>query len=182
MRHRSLLVLTAALSIATAANAQSQTIEPANAAPVPNPVSSAAPDAPASTPAPAAGKKVWTNEDVSDLRTNSTISTVGSTDTKRSAKTAPAAKPRNPRQYQAQIARLEGQIPALDQQIAELQDAIDGKPTGDAKSSKRPRSVQADDWNVQMQNLQKKKQDLLDQIAAMKDEARHQGVPPNTLP
>jgi hypothetical protein len=181
MRHRSLLVLATALSIATALSAQSQTAPSTEAAQTPNQASGTASAVPTSTPAPPAGKKVWTNEDVSDLRTNSTISTVGSTDTKPSAKTA-AGKPKYPRQYQAQIARLEGQIPQLDQQIAELQDAIDGKPTGDAKSSKRPRNVQADDWNVQMQDLQKKKQGILDQIAAMKDEARHQGVPPNTLP
>ncbi|HXO87408.1 MAG TPA: hypothetical protein VN885_02090 [Candidatus Acidoferrales bacterium] len=178
MRHRSLLVLATALCIATTVSAQSQTTPSTEA---PNQASSTAAAAPANTPAPPAGKKVWTNEDVSDLRTNSTISTVGSTDTKPSAKAA-AGKPKIPKQYPAQIARLEAQIPQLDQQIGELQDAIDGKPTGDAKSSKRPRSVQADDWNVQMQDLQKKKQGILDQIAAMKDEARHQGVPPNTLP
>ena len=176
MRHRSLLVLATALCIATTVSAQSQTTPSTDTAQAPNQASSTA------SAAPPAGKKVWTNEDVSDLRTNSTISTVGSTDTKPSAKTSSAGKPKNPKQYQAQIARLEGQIPSLDQQIAELQDAIDGKPTGDAKTSKRPRSVQADDWNVQMQDLQKKKQGILDQIAAMKDEARHQGVPPNTLP
>jgi hypothetical protein len=181
MRHRSLFVLATALCIATTVSAQSQTT-PSTEAPAPNQASPTASAAPANTPAPPAGKKVWTNEDVSDLRTNSTISTVGSTDTKPPAKTAAAGKNKNPKQYQAQIARLEGQIPQLDQQIAELQDAIDGKPTGDAKSSKRPRSVQADDWNVQMQDLQKKKQGILDQVAAMKDEARHQGVPPNTLP
>ena len=176
MRHRSLLVLAAALCIAASVNAQSQTTPSTDTAQTQNQASSTTP---AASPA---GKKVWTNEDVSDLRTNSTISTVGSTDSKPPAKAASALKPKNPKQYQAQIARLEGQIPPLDQQIAELQDAIDGKPTGDAKSSKRPRSVQADDWNVQMQDLQKKKQGILDQIAAMKDEARHQGVPPNTLP
>jgi|ERR1700722_970064 hypothetical protein len=175
MRHRSLLVLATALCLATTVSAQSQST-PSDTAQTPNPASSTA------SAAPPAGKKVWTNEDVSDLRTNSTISTVGSTDTKPSAKTSSAGKPKNPKQYQAQIARLEGQIPQLDQEITELQDAIEGKPTGDAKSSKRPRSVQADDWNVQMQDLQKKKQGILDQIAAMKDEARHQGVPPNTLP
>jgi hypothetical protein len=176
MRHRSLLVLATALCIAATVSAQSQTTGSTDTAQTPNPASSAAPAA------PPAGKKVWTNEDVSELRINSTISTVGSTDTKPPAKASSAGKPKNPKQYQAQIARLEGQIPQLDQQIAELQDAIDGKPTGDAKTSKRPRNVQADDWNVQMQDLQKKKQDILDQIAAMKDEARHQGVPPNTLP
>lgn len=175
MRHRSLLLLAAALCIATAVSAQSQPTG-SDTAQTPNQASGT------TSAAPPAGKKVWTNEDVSDLRTNSTISTVGSTDSKPSAKAALAGKPKNPKQYQAQIARLEGQVPQLDQQIAELQDAIDGKPTGDAKSSKRPRNVQADDWNVQMQDLQKKKQDILDQIAAVKDEARHQGVPPNTLP
>jgi hypothetical protein len=135
--------------------------------------------APATT-APA--KKVWTNDDVGDLRADSTISTVGSTGTKPAHKTGTSARPRNPQQYQAQIARLEGQIPPLDTQIAQLQNAIDGKPTGDAKSSQRPRSVKADDWNVEMQDLQKKKQDILDHIAALKDQARHQGVAPNTLP
>jgi hypothetical protein len=182
MHHRSLLVLAIALCIATTVSPQSQTTPSTDTAQTPNPSSSTAAAAPANTPAPPAGKKVWTNEDVSDLRTNSTISTVGAADAKPAAKAAPAGKPRYSKQYQAQIARLEGQIPPLDQQIAELQGAIDGKPTGDAKSSKRPRSVQADDWNVQMQDLQKKKQGILDQIAAMKDEARHQGVPPNTLP
>jgi hypothetical protein len=176
MRHRSLLLLATALSIATTVSAQSQTTGSTDTGPAPNQATGTA------SAAPPAGKKVWTNEDVSDLRTNSTISTVGSTGTKPSAKATATGKPKNPKPYQAQIARLEGQIPPLDQQIAELQDAIDGKPTGDAKTSKRPRSVQADDWNVQMQDLQKKKQGILDQIAAMKDEARHQGVPPNTLP
>ena len=136
----------------------------------------------ATAPAPAPAKKVWTNEDVTDLRGVAPVSTVGSTDPTGGKKPKQAANNRNPRAYQAQIARLEGQIPSLDAQIAELQAAIDGKPTGDAKTSQRPRSVQADDWNVEMQELQKKKQDTLDQIAALKDEARHQGVPPNTLP
>jgi len=181
MRPGSLLVLSAVLCMAAIAQAQS-TVPSPDAVETSHQASGTTAVAPANTPASPAGKKVWTNEDVSDLRTNSPISTVGSTDTKPDAKAKPAPKPRNPRQYQAQIARLEGQIPQLDKQIAQLQDAIDGKPTGDAKSSSRPRNVQADDWNVQMQDLQKKKQDVLDQIAALKDEARHQGVPPNTLP
>jgi hypothetical protein len=178
MLPRSLLVLTTTLCIAAATQAQSQAGPGSTAAPGSSPAAAT----PSTASASPADKKVWTNEDVSDLRTNSTISTVGSTDTKAAAKGSPAAKPKNSKQYQAQLARLEGQIPPLDQGIAELQDAIDGKPTGDAKSSKRPRNVQADDWNVQMQDLQKKKQDILDQIAALKDEARHQGIPPNTLP
>jgi hypothetical protein len=176
----SFIFATAALLLATSAKSQS-TSSPVNAqAPSTTPTASSAPVSQSADTTPS--KKVWTNDDVGDLRAGSTISTVGSTNTKPSGKTASNTKPRNPQQYQAQIARLEGQIPALDKQIAELQDAIDGKPTGDGKSSKRPRSVQTDDWNVQMQDLQKKKQDIVDHIAALKDEARHQGVAPNTLP
>jgi hypothetical protein len=182
MRHLSFIFAGAALWIATSAQCQSSST-PGN--PPPQNSAAGSPAAPASAePPPVAPpvKKVWTNDDVGDLRADSTISTVGSTGTQTARKSTASAKPKNQQQFQAQIARLEGQIPALDKQIAELQDAIDGKPTGDAKSSQRPRSVKADDWNVQMQDLQKKKQDVLDHIAALKDEARHQGVAPNTLP
>jgi hypothetical protein len=167
-----------ALFTAADAGAQSQSASSAAVTQTATPASNATTTAANAPPA----KKVWTNDDVGNLRADSTISTVGSADAKPAGKNGPSAKPKNQQQFQAQIARLEGQIPALDNQIAELQDAIDGKPTGDAKSSKRPRSVQADDWNVQMLDLQKKKQDILDRVAALKDQARHQGVAPNTLP
>jgi chaperonin cofactor prefoldin len=133
-------------------------------------------------PAPTASKKVWTNDDVTDLRGESTISTVGQPSAKNSDKPAPNAKNGNAKSYQAQIARLEAQIPQLDAQIAELQAAIDGKPTGDGKTSQRPRGVKADDWSVEMQQLHKKRDDTVDKIATLKDQARHQGVPPNALP
>jgi hypothetical protein len=179
MRRLSFIFTGAALLIAASARSQSSS-SPPNAQQMNPPPGSTAAVAPSTTAPPA--KKVWTNDDVGDLRADSTISTVGSTGAKPVGKIASTAKPRNQQQFRAQIARLDGQIPALDMQIAELQDAIDGKPTGDAKSSKRPRNVQADDWNVQMQDLQKKKQDILDRVAALKDQARHQGVAPNTLP
>jgi len=35
---------------------------------------------------------------------------------------------------------------------------------------------------VELQQLKAKRENILDRIAALKDEARHQGVPPNTLP
>jgi hypothetical protein len=174
MRHRILVALAVYLFIGVVARARTQNGSSGAPAEPPNQA--------ATTPAPTPAKKVWTNEDVTDLRGVAPISTVGSTDPNVGKKPKQTANNRNPRGYQTQIARLEGQIPSLDAQIAELQAAIDGKPTGDAKVSQRPRSVKADDWNVEMQELQKRKQDILDQIATLKDEARHQGVPPNTLP
>jgi hypothetical protein len=181
MRHRPLIYSAVALFVATVATpARAQSSSSGETAPAPG--QSASPNGSAAAPAPAAGKKVWTNDDVSTLRGDSMISTVGTSDTKPGNKSAPAAKNKSTKPYQAQIERLEAQIPPLDAQIAELQAAIDGKPTGDMKSSQRPRGVKADDWSVEMQELQKKRDGILDQISMLKDQARHQGVPPNTLP
>jgi hypothetical protein len=180
MRNRPSFVLTASLFAATIVAAQQSSPvaqapdQPASGASATN----AAPAATASTPAPT--KKVWTNEDVPALRGGDPISTFNGKSTKPDAKPTPVSK--NGKAFQAQIARLEAQIPPLDAQIAELQSAIDGKPTGDGRTSQRPRGVKADDWGVEMQALQNKRQNIVDQIAALKDQARHQGVPPNTLP
>jgi chaperonin cofactor prefoldin len=182
MRHRPLTFLAAALCIASATTgARPQSSSSGQTTPAANQPS--ATNDTSNTPAPPGQKKVWTNEDVPDLRGQSVISTVGDPNAKHSNKPATAAKNSGAsKSYQAQIERLQAQIPPLDAQIAELQSAIDGKPTGDAKTSQRPRGVKADDWSVEMQELQKKKDALLDQIAALKDQARHQGVSPNTLP
>jgi hypothetical protein len=185
MRHRPLTFL-AAFLLVSGATASAHAQDNSSGAATPAAGQSSATNGSTSTPAPPAAKKVWTNDDVTDLRGESTISTVGQTNAKSGAKpgdkSAANAKNGNAKSYQAQIARLEAQIPQLDAQIAELQAAIDGKPTGDGRTSQRPRGVKADDWSVEMQELQKKRDDTLDKIAALKDQARHQGVPPNTLP
>ncbi len=185
MRHRPLTFLAASLLISGAvAVARAQNNASGDATP-PAGQSSTTSSSNAS-PAPPAPKKVWTNDDVTYLRGGSVISTVGESNPGSGAKTgdkpAAAAKNRNAKSYEAQIAKLEARIPPLDAQIAELQAAIDGKPTGDGKSSQRPRGVKADDWSVEMQPLQKKRDDTLAQIAALKDQARHHGVPENALP
>jgi hypothetical protein len=181
MCHRPLVYLAAVLLAAGApAFACAQNSSSPAAAPAASEPASIAAASPA--PAPPAGKKVWTNEDVGDLRSDSVISTVGSSNPKPGAKPAPASKNNDAKPYQAQIARLEAQIPPLDSQIAELQDAIDGKPTGDAKTSQRPRGVKADDWSVEKQELEAKRDGIVEQINALRDQARHRGVPANALP
>jgi hypothetical protein len=181
MCHRILILLAAFLIAAGAsANAHAQGGSSSEAAPPTgqNPGTSGL----AGTPAAPTSKKVWTNDDVAGLRGDSVISTVGDPNAKPGDKPAHAGKTTDARPYQAQIAKLEARIPPLDSQIAQLQSAIDGKPTGDAKSSQRPRGVKADDWSVEMQELQKKRDGILDRISALKDQARHQGVPANALP
>jgi hypothetical protein len=181
MRHQLLAFLSVFLLVSGAASAiRAQNNASGEAAPTAG--QSSVTNGPAVAHAPAAPKKVWTNDEVTGLRGESVISTVGSTDAKPGSKPEAVARNKNANAYQAQIARLEAQIPVLDSQIAELQSAINGKPTGDGKDSQRPRGVKADDWSMEMQQLQKKRDGILDQIGALKDRARHQGVPGNALP
>ena len=136
------------------------------------------------SPAQSGGKKVWTNEDVDGLHDGSPISTFKSADGKPAAHNARPV-PRNGKDakwYRDQIARLQAQIPPIDKQITELQDAIQGKATGDGKESKRPYGVKADQWPFELDQLQKKRDDIELRIEALQDEARHNGIPPGALP
>jgi hypothetical protein len=176
-----LAILFSTAVIAAPSRAQDNASTPATA-----PSGDANQSSPQITPAPPtqpAAKKVWTNDDLTDLRANHAISNAAPN----AGSAKPVAKPatatnKYAKSYQDQIAKLEAQIPPLDSQIAELQSAIDGKPTGDAKESTRPRSVKIDDWSTEMQQLQQKRDDVQSRIAALEDQARSHGVAANTLP
>ena len=171
----------AAASVATA-HAQTQPAQPAPSTQATAPAQNSAtnPSAP-QTPS----KKVWTNDEMSSLDPHAGVSTVGNSDANSAT---PGAKPRatsknhDPRWYQDQISKLQAKILPLDKQIAELQAALDGKATGDAKRSTRPTGVKTDDWSRELADLQKKREDTLAQISALQDQARHNGVAPNALP
>jgi hypothetical protein len=165
---------------ASAATAQAQATQEAQSAqpPAQSAAQNSAANPNASQPT---AKKVWTNEEMSSLDPHAGVSTVGKaggTTTKHVTST----KSHDPKWYQDQIAKLQAKIPPLNSQIAELQAALDGKPTGDAKKSTRPTGVKTDDWSVELANLQKKREDTLAQISALQDQARHEGVAPNALP
>jgi hypothetical protein len=130
-------------------------------------------------------KKVWTNDDVGDLREHSEISTVGGpsgTGTRPGQKGALAPKGKDAKWYQAQIAKLEAQIPPMDSQIASLQSAIDGNATGDTKTSTRTYGVKGGDWRTELLDLQAKRADIESHIDALEDEARHSEIPARALP
>jgi hypothetical protein len=71
------------------------------------------------------------------------------------------------------------QIPPLDKTIAELQAALEGKTLSEPPHYGGNR---IGDWKEQLQALQTKRQETLDKISALEDEARHNGVSPNVLP
>jgi len=145
--------------------------------------------APAPTQAPASAqataqtppKKVWTNDNLGGSSGQPDNSPSASRPGPNSGSAAPA-KPKNKKEaswYHDQIARLKAQIPPLDKTITELQAALDGKTLNEPLHYGGNR---IGDWKEQLQALQTKRQDTLDKISALEDEARHNGVPENALP
>ena len=171
---------------ASAAIAHAQCAQPTQSNQAPGPAQTASQN-PATNPAApqTPQKKVWTNDEMSALDPHAGVSTVGNPNgnsAKPGAKPHATSKSRDAKWYQDQIAKLQAKIPPLDKQIAELQAALDGKPTGDAKQSARPRGVKIDGWATELADLKKKRDTTLAQISALQDQARHNGVAPNALP
>jgi hypothetical protein len=129
-------------------------------------------------------KKVWSNEDLRGLRDDAANSAVVE------QKAGPIAtrqksvypKARSAKWYHDQIVALQARIPKLDNQIAQLQAGIDGKFTGNGKTSERPWGVRADDWSLELKKLQTQRAELMGRIDGLADEARHNGIPDNALP
>lgn len=161
---------------ACAQNAPAQSATPGATSTASQTATSATPAAPA---APA--KKVWTNEDMGAVHRDSAISTFSNKLNKPANGKPAAAKPgaKTPGQYQTQIANLQAKLPPLDQQIAELQAGLNGETVN---STRHYSGVKLDDWRDQLARLQKQRDDIAAKIAALQDEARHDGVPDNQIP
>jgi hypothetical protein len=184
MNHRTLALLGAIALLAvfspTARAQNSHPDSPAQPAP-------AAPASPASSPSPAPAaqepaKKVWTNDDVSDLRGSSPVSTVGnakSNSGKPNPKNASSAHNKDARSYHDQIAKLQAQLPPIDQKIGELQAALSGKQVNEDRHFG---GVRPDDWKDELARLQKQHDDIRSKIAVLEDQARHAGAPANQIP
>jgi hypothetical protein len=164
------------------AGQSSQTATPPSSQSTPQSPTMQAPPTSSSQPADKPDKKVWTNDDVGDLRDHSAISTVGSTDPKKSK---PAEKPDHPPKgketnwYINQIQTLKAKIPPLNDKIQQLEDALSGKQVD---TTRQYTWSKPDDWHDQLERLKKQRDDLQTKINELRDQARHDGVPPNILP
>jgi len=126
-------------------------------------------------------KKVWTNDNLGGSHSQADDSSATAQPALNSSATVPA-KSKNKKDakwYHDQIAKLQAQIPPLDKSIAELQAALDGKTLNEPLHYGGNR---IGGWKEQLQQLQTKRQDTLDKITALEDEARHNGVATNALP
>ncbi|MGA8766806.1 MAG: hypothetical protein WB559_07295 [Candidatus Acidiferrales bacterium] len=128
------------------------------------------------SPAPKAAqkpKKVWTNDDMSDLHANSTVSVVGNQ--KKNAQPtdyrAPGQSEYAVKMYRQQIDQLQTQVAGIDKQIANLQDAKNGK-TVETSRKYDPWGGKQGDWNSQIDQLQKNRENVLQQIDSLESQIR----------
>lgn len=199
---RRTLVLPAALTFASILIAASSTwcVQAAQSGQTQQPGQSAPPAEPASvtstqtanqeatsaaspaTPAQLPAKKIWTNDDVDDLRNQSVISTVGTPRHNPATtphKPAPPSGGNNARSYRQQIEKLQAKVTALSDQISQLQAALNGQSVD---SVRHLYGVKPDDLQNQLGRLEKQRDDVQAKIEVRRDEARHSGIPANQLP
>jgi hypothetical protein len=131
---------------------------------------------PAPTP-PAQAKKVWTNENIPSAAPSSPDSNVKPAGTVNKPK--PNAKGKDAGWYRTQISKLQAQIPPLDEKISQLQAALNGQTV---TSIRQYGGTRPDDWRDELSRFQKQRDDIDTKIAALEDQARHDGVPENELP
>ncbi|HXO87407.1 MAG TPA: hypothetical protein VN885_02085 [Candidatus Acidoferrales bacterium] len=193
MLHGAILIVTTGIfSLATLAFAQDGATKSQNAKAPANSASSSAPtsatavasDPSASTDqkdAFASGttakpKKVWTNDDMGSLDHHSDVSVVG----KRKPPQPtyhPNSYPRNGnteymvQYYRQQIDYMQQQADQIDKQISTLQDAKNGK-TVDSQRTYNPWGGVQGDWNAQIAQLQKNKDNVLQQIDSLEEAIR----------
>lgn len=195
-------VAAAAMAVALPAAARAQDAQPAQPAPTPaqsTPMPAQSGTTPAQAPAasntksPASNtspapstknppKRVWTDDDMDDLRSSSPISTVGtakSTKGKAGAKPAAAPRTKTAQYYHDQITKLQAQLPPIDQKMKALQDAIEGKPVTEARQYGW---TKPGDWRDALAQLQKQRDDITARIGTLEDQARRSGVPENQIP
>jgi hypothetical protein len=146
----------------------------APAAPAPTGATAGAPAKDASGTA-AKPKKVWTNDDMGSLDPHADVSVVGK------RKSQPAYHP-NPypqrgnmeymvQYYRQQIDYMQQQADQIDKQISTLQDAKNGK-TVDSQRTYNPWGGVQGDWNAQIAQLQKNRDNVLQQIDSLEEALR----------
>jgi hypothetical protein len=168
-------------SIAPGALAQSN---PPASAPPPAQAASQSASQESPTVAPGTAKqenRVWTNDNIGSALARQDISVLES----KAANSAPMGKPahktalQNAKSYYSQVAKLRAQIASLDKNIAQLQAVIDGAPTGDGKTSTRPRGVKATNWNAELTQLKQQREGLMTRLVALENQGQHHGIPHN---
>jgi hypothetical protein len=145
---------------------------------------------------PPAQKKVWTNDDIDQLRDQGAggISVMGpaaapdATSTQNGTAAAPAKpakgsalpKEKDPEWYRTQLAALYKELDHVSDELAAAQAAVDGDSRGEAGVSMNVRAP-AGTPQEQVASLQAQQTEIQGKIDALLDQARHNDIEPGDL-
>jgi uncharacterized protein YukE len=122
-------------------------------------------------------KKVWTNDDMGNLDRHGDVSVVGKRQPSQNGynngrySPPPGQSEMMVKYYRQQIDTLQQQSDAIDKQISNLQDAKNGKSVDSARTYNPWGGVQGD-WNAQIAQLQKNKDNIQKQIDSIEVQIR----------
>ncbi|MGO9639702.1 MAG: hypothetical protein ACLP1Y_00135 [Candidatus Acidiferrales bacterium] len=153
--------------------------------------SAASAQAPSQQPKPSQPpKKVWTNDDLVALREHGGVSVVGNSGEASGGTNVSAPgttgnppavpKEKDPVWYKKQLAPLYAKLDSLDGQIATVQTALSGDTRGSNSVNMSTFGMLATPQD-QLKQLQQQQQAVQNQIDALLDMARHNGIDPGDL-
>jgi hypothetical protein len=134
-------------------------------------------------------KKVWTNDEISKVGGEGSISVVGNADAnaKGSPKGNPSkstrassAKENQPGSYRSRLRQLHNQLETTEKQISDLRN-FNGESTGASGGVDMNRGYSRTSVEDQIKILEEKKKQIQAQIGDIEDEARKDGIEPGDL-
>ena len=128
-------------------------------------------DTPASTAPAAKPKKVWTNEDIKGA---GSVSVIGDARNQKYTMTRPA-DPATIAKYRTSLQKLQKQVADANEKIQEYKDFESGKPAPDAGRD-LSHGYSRTPVDQQIANLEAKKKSLQEQMDAIYDAARKDGI------
>ena len=134
-------------------------------------------------------KKVWTNDEISNVGGAGSISVVGNADanakgsskgnSSKSTRTS-SAKENQPGSYRSRLRQLHNQLETTEKQISDLRN-FNGESTGTSGGVDMNRGYSRTSVEDQIKILEEKKKQIQAQIGDIEDEARKDGIEPGDL-
>lgn len=130
-------------------------------------------------------KKVWTNDSLDDLGSNSGVSVVGGSSAgrgveKHATKADGDAKEKDPNWYRTQLAPLHAELDRIDKEITKTREFVNGGHTAEGKLKINVFSVPMNPAD-HIAQLEKRKTEVQGKIDALEDLARHNGISPGAI-
>jgi hypothetical protein len=134
-------------------------------------------------------KKVWTNDEISNVGGAGSISVVGNADanakgsskgnSSKSTRTS-STKENQPGSYRSRLRQLHNQLETTEKQISDLRN-FNGESTGTSGGVDMNRGYSRTSVEDQIKILEEKKKQIQAQIGDIEDEARKDGIEPGDL-